>query len=600
MGNYTYGNNTYGNNAGPHAVTHAGGVSYAYDANGNNISSSDGRSLTYSTFDKVTEITTDNHKVSFAYGPNRNRYKRVDEDTITGQIKTTYYVGSVEIVVYESGANSGRMEYRRQLGNALESLVYAATNTPTPEQFTRYLLQDHLGSVDVIVNKLGEIEQELSFDAWGKRRNATDWQAQLESGYSPLDVFGGLNSITSRGYTGHEMVDSVGIIHINGRIYDPTLGRFLQADPFIQAPYNTQSLNRYSYVLNNPLNATDPSGYFFSGLISFIIVQAFYYVLPESWHSTFNAIVTLAATAICGPACGAQTAAYTSFHSTYSQTGSFGTSFRAGVKSYVISTISAEVFGRIGDSFQGDAANSLGHVGAHGFAGGVLAELQGGKFGHGFISAGVSKALTPVIEGWDGGYYGGGKDLGQAAAAVVGGTTSVITGGKFANGAITAAYANLYNAQRGAQKGQGSPGQMGRANRGNRVIDYDGFWDAVKEGGSAKLGPGAGVHLKELKAGPLKLGGGVVFGSGGARLDSEGLSVWGKSTLDVQLSLGRYGGRAYLWDIDLGSEGVNNIDVWGAAKPTWDWSVGVGGTITPYSFEVNYDFQPLIDYFGGE
>ena len=449
MGDYTY-----GNNAGPHAVTQAGDVSYAYDANGNNISSSDGRSLTYSTFDKVTEVTTDNHKVSFAYGPNRNRYKRVDEDIITGQIKTTYYVGSVEIVVHESGANSGRMEYRRQLGNALETLVYAATNTTTPEQFTRYLLQDHLGSVDVIVNKLGEIEQELSFDAWGKRRNATDWQAQLESGYSPLDVFGGLNSITSRGYTGHEMVDSVGIIHMNGRIYDPTLGRFLQADPFIQAPYNTQSLNRYSYVLNNPLNATDPSGYFFSLIASFIAVQAFYYVMPESWHSTFNAIVTLAATAICGPACGAQAAAYTSFHSTYSQTGSFGASFRAGAKAYVISTISAEVFGRIGDSFQGDAANSLGHVGAHGFAGGVLAELQGGKFGHGFISAGVSKALTPVIEGWDSGYYGGGKDLGQAAAAaVVGGTTSVITGGKFANGAITAAYANLYNAQRGAQKG---------------------------------------------------------------------------------------------------------------------------------------------------
>ena len=448
MGDYTY-----GNNAGPHAVTQAGDVSYEYDANGNNISSSDGRSLTYSTFDKVTEVTTDNHKVSFAYGPNRNRYKRVDEDIITGQIKTIYYVGSVEIVVHESGANSGRMEYRRQLGNALETLVYAATNTPTPEQFTRYLLQDHLGSVDVIVNKLGEIEQELSFDAWGKRRNATDWQAQLESSYSPLDVFGGLNSITSRGYTGHEMVDSVGIIHMNGRIYDPTLGRFLQADPFIQAPYNTQSLNRYSYVLNNPLNATDPSGYFFSLIASFIAVQAFYYVLPESWHSTFNAIVTLAATAICGPACGAQAAAYTSFHSTYSQTGSFGASFRAGAKAYVISTISAEVFGRIGDSFQGDAANSLGHVGAHGFAGGVLAELQGGKFGHGFISAGVSKALTPVIEGWDSGYYGGGKDLGQAAAAaVVGGTTSVITGGKFANGAITAAYANLYNAQRGAQE----------------------------------------------------------------------------------------------------------------------------------------------------
>ena len=76
---------------------------------------------------------------------------------------------------------------------------------------------------------------DLSFDAWGKRCNATDWQAQLEKGYSPLDTFGGLNSITTRGFTGHEMADSVGIIHMNGRIYDPTLGRFLQADPFIAA-----------------------------------------------------------------------------------------------------------------------------------------------------------------------------------------------------------------------------------------------------------------------------------------------------------------------------------------------------------------------------
>ncbi len=38
-------------------------------------------------------------------------------------------------------------------------------------------------------------------------------------------------------------------------------GRFLQADLFVQEPFNTQSLNRYSYVMNNPLNATDPSGY---------------------------------------------------------------------------------------------------------------------------------------------------------------------------------------------------------------------------------------------------------------------------------------------------------------------------------------------------
>ncbi|MDR7090662.1 hypothetical protein J2X05_002686 [Cellvibrio fibrivorans] len=48
---------------------------------------------------------------------------------------------------------------------------------------------------------------------------------------------------------------------MNGRVYDPELGRFMSADPFVQAPYNSQSYNRYSYVFNNPLSFTDPSGY---------------------------------------------------------------------------------------------------------------------------------------------------------------------------------------------------------------------------------------------------------------------------------------------------------------------------------------------------
>lgn len=48
---------------------------------------------------------------------------------------------------------------------------------------------------------------------------------------------------------------------MNGRVYDPVLGRFLSVDPVFQFPTNTQSLNPYSYVLNNPLSATDPTGY---------------------------------------------------------------------------------------------------------------------------------------------------------------------------------------------------------------------------------------------------------------------------------------------------------------------------------------------------
>src|SRR5260221_2343552 len=48
---------------------------------------------------------------------------------------------------------------------------------------------------------------------------------------------------------------------MNGRVYDPTIGRFLSGDPVVQAPLMSQSLNRYSYVVNNPLSLVDPSGY---------------------------------------------------------------------------------------------------------------------------------------------------------------------------------------------------------------------------------------------------------------------------------------------------------------------------------------------------
>jgi len=67
-----------------------------------------------------------------------------------------------------------------------------------------------------------------------------------------------------RGYTGHEHMAGFGLINMNGRLYDPYLQRFLSPDNFVQAPYNAQNFNRYSYVLNNPLMFTDPSGEIFT------------------------------------------------------------------------------------------------------------------------------------------------------------------------------------------------------------------------------------------------------------------------------------------------------------------------------------------------
>ena len=103
----------------------------------------------------------------------------------------------------------------------------------------------------------GNISQELSFDAWGKRRNPTTWTYYESTSTIPNPMF-------DRGYTMHEHLDAFKLINMNGRIYDPVIARFLSPDPLIQFPEYSQSYNSYSYVLNNPLRFTDPSGFLVS------------------------------------------------------------------------------------------------------------------------------------------------------------------------------------------------------------------------------------------------------------------------------------------------------------------------------------------------
>ncbi len=96
--------------------------------------------------------------------------------------------------------------------------------------------------------------QELSFDAWGDRRNSATWRSF--TGTPPEPLF-------DRGFTGHEHLYAFGLINMNGRMYDPLVSRMLSPDNFIQAPDFSQSFNKYSYCLNNPLKYSDPSGEFF-------------------------------------------------------------------------------------------------------------------------------------------------------------------------------------------------------------------------------------------------------------------------------------------------------------------------------------------------
>ncbi len=98
------------------------------------------------------------------------------------------------------------------------------------------------------------------YDAFG------DIKSYIGQGSRLYDNWLGYGVATAVGFTGHRTLITAGVIHMGGRVYDASIGRFLSADPHIQSPLNSQSLNRYSYTLNNPLSYTDPSGYFFKSL----------------------------------------------------------------------------------------------------------------------------------------------------------------------------------------------------------------------------------------------------------------------------------------------------------------------------------------------
>ena len=91
-----------------------------------------------------------------------------------------------------------------------------------------------------------------AYDAWGALRNPSTGEAYAPDAQPEL--------LLGRGYTGHEHLPEFGLVNMNARLYDPALGRFLNPDPEVQLPDNTQSYNRYSYCLNNPLRYADPTG----------------------------------------------------------------------------------------------------------------------------------------------------------------------------------------------------------------------------------------------------------------------------------------------------------------------------------------------------
>lgn len=240
-GNIIYKNNIgnyYYQNSKPHAVSSVD--------NSSNLIPSGTQTITYNAWGKVSEVNAivgnDTYKYELTYGPDLKRVLAVlwknnqllhlvtygddyEEKYMNGEVTRYYYVNGIDdnSAVYTSHTATGDKAY------CIET--------------------DQIGSIIGLYDQNGAKCYGADFDPWGRR---TIMQGSIEF---------------DRGFTGHEHIDEIGLIDMNGRMYDPLLGRFISVDPFVQMPDNPQNFNRYSYCLNNPLKYDDPDGEFWHIII---------------------------------------------------------------------------------------------------------------------------------------------------------------------------------------------------------------------------------------------------------------------------------------------------------------------------------------------
>jgi RHS repeat-associated protein len=230
IGNYSY------ETSKPHAVSSV--------TNPDGLISTTTQRITYTSFNKADSVIQGNLVYTLTYG---------HEDQRT--ISRLYDNGNLQKTIYYAG------EYEKEVrpGNNIRHLHYIPGGDGLAAIFVRnngqdtmyYIHTDHLGSINVITNQSDSVIKNYSFDTWGRRRNPADWT------YNNVPS----TFLFDRGFTGHEHLDQFALINMNGRIYDPITARFLNPDNIVQIPDFTQSFNRYTYCVNNPLKYIDPSGY---------------------------------------------------------------------------------------------------------------------------------------------------------------------------------------------------------------------------------------------------------------------------------------------------------------------------------------------------
>lgn len=285
----------------------------------NDVIPSTDQSISYTSFSRPLQISEDTKIASFTYNGDYDRVK-MSISSGSAKILDRYYLGncyeldqsssSITEKLYLLGDyyNAPAVLVKKQLlalkYHPVDSLKFVTIGSHSKESLQLkasnsteiyYILRDYLGSITHVISPAGNIIQELSYDAWGRLRNPITHDVYLQ-GQEPALFLG-------RGFTGHEHITQFGLINMNARLYDPTLGRFLAPDPFVQMPDLTQNFNRYTYAMNNPLCYIDQDGKFWWIIAGAIIggtVNLVYKAVSGQLHSFGDGFAAFGIGALAG------------------------------------------------------------------------------------------------------------------------------------------------------------------------------------------------------------------------------------------------------------------------------------------------------------
>lgn len=200
--------------------------------------------IVYNALHQPSSISEGNYELELEYGADGQRISSKLKETESLK-RTRHYLPNFEKQVFTDNNKEQQIHYIAG-GDGLAAIYVIEDGVGS----MYYTYTDYLGSILKVTDNIGNLVAEQSFDAWGRKRNAANWT------YSTIAA---VPDWLYRGYTGHEHYEEFALINMNGRMYDPLLGRMLSVDNYVQ-DNTTQNYNRYTYALNNPLKYTDPSG----------------------------------------------------------------------------------------------------------------------------------------------------------------------------------------------------------------------------------------------------------------------------------------------------------------------------------------------------